>query len=79
MLPSEARPVKRSTLLIERSFDCSVLESSFSVKPARQAFVQGEVPEVPELERRFAHLWDMYGSSLVGFLVGSDATLFAGL
>ena len=31
--------------------------------------MQGEVPELPELERRFAHLWDMYGSSLVGFLV----------
>ncbi|CAE7357666.1 unnamed protein product [Symbiodinium sp. CCMP2456] len=41
-----------------------------------EAFVQGEVPELPELERRFAHLWDMYGSSLVGSVSAQSASKF---
>eukprot|EP00439_Symbiodinium_sp_Y106_P055535 s3836_g7.t1 len=57
-------------LTVERSRqkDAAVLPS--------EAFVQGEVPEVPELERRFAHLWDMYGSSLVGSVSAQSASKF---
>ncbi|CAE7531890.1 unnamed protein product, partial [Symbiodinium necroappetens] len=57
-------------LTVERSRqkDAAVLPS--------EAFVQGEVPELPELERRFAHLWDMYGSSLVGSVSAQSASKF---
>lgn len=42
----------------------------------QEAFVQGDVPDETELARRFAFLWDTYGTSLVGSVSPQYASKF---